>query len=67
MKLAVLTGLLLLPVTLVAQESVDAAMNMKFRAEGLERSRIAGVFDTLTTVMVWSARASRESSTRSRR
>jgi carboxypeptidase Q len=51
MKLAVLTGLLLLPVTLVAQESVDAAMNMKFRAEGLERSRVAGIFDTLTTVI----------------
>jgi hypothetical protein len=51
MKLAPLCGLVLVPITLAAQEPVDAAMNAKIRAEGLDRSRITGMFDTLATVI----------------
>jgi len=42
---------LAVPAMLAAQESVDAAMNAKIRAEGLDRSQIGGMFDTLTTVI----------------
>jgi hypothetical protein len=42
---------LLLPSILLSQEPVDAAMNAKIRAEGLERSQVAGMFDTLATVL----------------
>lgn len=42
---------LFLPSMLIGQESVDAAMNAKIRSEGLDRSQVAGVFDTLTTVI----------------
>jgi carboxypeptidase Q len=42
---------LALPVSMQAQESVDAAMNAKIRAEGMERSQVAGMFDTLTSVI----------------
>lgn len=51
MKLASLCGLVLVPIALAAQEPVDAAMNAKIRAEGIERSQVAGMFDTLTTVI----------------
>src|SRR3954470_15909261 len=51
MKRAILLGLVVLPSMLVAQESVDAAMNAKIRSEGLDRSQVAGIFDTLTTVI----------------
>ena len=50
MKRSILLALIL-PATLVAQESVDAAMNAKIRAEGLERSQVVGMFDTLTSVI----------------
>ena len=42
---------LAMPAMLAAQESVDAAMNARLRAEGLDRSQIGGMFDTLTTVI----------------
>src|ERR1043165_1059344 len=51
MKLTSLWGLALVPVALAAQEPVDAAMNAKIRAEGLDRSQVTGMFDTLTTVI----------------
>jgi hypothetical protein len=47
----VLLVLAMLPSVIVAQEPVDAVMNTKIRAEGLDRSQIAGMFDTLTTVI----------------
>ena len=50
MKRLVLLALAL-PALLAAQENVDAAMNAKIRAEGLDRSQIAGMFDTLTSVI----------------
>src|SRR4051812_16406539 len=34
-----------------AQEPIDREMNAKIRAEGLERSQVAQMFDTLTTVI----------------
>jgi hypothetical protein len=43
-------ALAILPGLLGAQETVDAAMNAKIRAEGLDRSQVGGMFDTLTTV-----------------
>src|SRR4051812_37437758 len=51
MKRPVVLALLLLPAVVVAQENVDAAMNAKIRSEGLDRSQVAGMFDTLTTVI----------------
>ena len=51
MKLGALCVLVLVPATLAAQETVDAAMIAKIRSEGLDRSQIAGIFDTLTTVI----------------
>src|SRR3954470_3332840 len=40
-----------LAASLAAQEPVDRAMNAKIRAEGLERSQVAAMFDTLATVI----------------
>jgi hypothetical protein len=51
MKCSILLGLVILPAAMLAQEPVDAAVNAKIRAEGLDRSQIAGMFDTLATVI----------------
>ena len=51
MKLKGLAVLLVIPAALVAQEPVDAAMNARIRAEGLDRSQVSGLFDTLATVI----------------
>src|SRR3954470_3680940 len=51
MKRPILLALVLAPSVLVGQETVDAAMNAKIRSEGLDRSQVAGIFDTLTTVI----------------
>jgi carboxypeptidase Q len=51
MKLPLLFSLALVPSALLAQERVDASMNARIRAEGLERSQVGQMFDTLTTVI----------------
>ena len=51
MKSSVACCLLLLATPLVAQERIDATMNAKIRAEGLERSHVAQMFDTIATVI----------------
>lgn len=51
MKLAVVAALALIPAGVFAQETVDASMVARIRAEGLDRSQVAGMFDTLTTVI----------------
>jgi hypothetical protein len=51
MKRRIMLALAALPAMLAAQEPVDAAMNAKIRAEGLDRSQVAGMFDTLATVI----------------
>jgi carboxypeptidase Q len=48
---ALALSLLVLPTLLPAQEPVDHATLARIRAEGLERSRVGGVFDTLATVI----------------
>src|SRR4051812_3431468 len=37
--------------SLAAQEPVDRAMIAKIRAEGLDHSQVAGIFDTIATVI----------------
>src|SRR5579864_6919400 len=44
-------ALLLIAAPLAAQEKIDAAMNAKIRAEGLERSHVVQMFDTIATVI----------------
>jgi hypothetical protein len=51
MKRLVVLALMAVPSVALAQETVDAAMNAKIRSEGLDRSQVAGIFDTLTTVI----------------
>ena len=49
-SLSLLSGLLLAPAPTRAQEPVDRAMIAKIRAEGLERSQVGSMFDTLANV-----------------
>jgi hypothetical protein len=51
MKLVRFAALMLVPAVVYGQEAVDASMNAKIRAEGIDRSQVAGMFDTLTTVI----------------
>src|SRR4051812_49979355 len=51
MKPSVIAGLVLVPALLGAQEPIDRAMIAKIRAEGLERSQVGQMFDTLATVI----------------
>src|SRR4051812_46588159 len=51
MKLRLTLCLFFFATPALAQERVDASMNAKFRAEGLERSHVAQMFDTIATVI----------------
>jgi carboxypeptidase Q len=51
MKRAIALSILSFPAVLAAQERIDRPMIDRIRAEGLERSQVAGMFDTLTTVI----------------
>jgi hypothetical protein len=51
MKLTTFVALALAATPVLAQEPLDTAMIAKIRAEGLQRSQIGGMFDTLSTVI----------------
>ena len=51
MKFHLPFALLLFAAPVLAQEHIDVAMNAKIRAEGLERSHVAQMFDTIATVI----------------
>src|SRR5438067_6925881 len=51
MKLRLTLALLVVATPVVAQERIDATMMAKIRAEGLDRSRVAQMFDTIATVI----------------
>src|SRR3954470_23410718 len=51
MKLRFMLCLFLIATPAIAQERIDASMNAKIRAEGLDRSHVAQMFDTIATVI----------------
>lgn len=51
MKRSLVAGLVLIPAALGAQEAIDHSMIAKIRAEGIDRSQVGAMFDTLTTVI----------------
>lgn len=51
MRYARFAGLALIPSAVFAQERLDTSMIAKIRAEGLQRSQVGRMFDTLTTVI----------------
>jgi carboxypeptidase Q len=51
MKIRTLISLLVVAAPAAAQESIDRSMIAKIRAEGLERSHVVQMFDTIATVI----------------